>query len=160
MYPCKIVHNLAVIDFSAVAETIFQEYSKEVNLNYGVVEDDLKLKDRNKIKLYYTLKTVVSIQNTSEDRRNMIFYVNLMEPKYIDIYNAIAKLAKIFPIPIYLGTLPFDQLENDPGEWCEFTIGIKEYRFSADFNNFSRRKIKDFLAEQEFQLAGYWDFIS
>ena len=142
--------NLVVVDVETFAEDVFKSYYYELTHTYGYEVSD---KDARGLLLYYTLKHIINILETNEDRKNVIFYTNTHKHIELRFIKTFEKICKVFPVLNYTNTLDFNCLQRRDGCYEELSTCIKEYRFNFDFNKFSQRKMKAFLEKYKLKIS-------
>ena len=141
---------LTVVDVESFVVAVEKNYYKDLTQIYGF---EMSNKDADNLLLYHTINTAFNFLKESENRKNVIFYINTnvgISPRYI---KALEKVCKVFPILNYTNSLDFNCLELDSGCCEELSTLIKEYRYNFDFNRFSQRKMKAFLDKYKISLT-------
>ena len=146
----KIALGLTVVDDESFAADVEKSYIHDLVQIYGF---EVKDKDADKLYLYHTLNHLINCFKNSENRKNVIFYINSNIHLGFRFLKALDKIRKIFPVIVYTNTLDFNCLEQTSGCCEELTLLIKEYRFNFDFSKFSARKVKNFLNKYQIKLT-------
>jgi len=134
-------YNLYLVDFTQVELEILQSLKKELD-KYGLLtKEDLPRADYIKLVNYFTLHGICKTYSELQNKKNTIFYLNSSKVD-ADILIFIKEIKKYFPIPVYIGTSPWQTA--DPAVKTEITIKLKEYRYSIDYSKYSFNKIKKF----------------
>lgn len=138
--------NLTVIDTSSIVPVIERQY-------YQFLLDDsvLKDKERKKLYLYFTYKTIVETLASFNNRKDVIFYVNLKDGN-LSFQQALNTLTKTFPIIVHEGEANFECLNKSTGESIELESLIRNKRFMFDYSRFSKRKMDTFLKYRGIKL--------
>lgn len=138
--------NLTVIDTSSIVPVIERQY-------YQFIIDDSTLKDkeRKKIYLYFTYKTIVEILSSFNTRKDVIFYVNIKSGNSL-FQQALSTLSKTFPIIVHEGESDFESLNKGTGESIELESLVRNKRFMFDYSKFSKRKMGAFLQYRGIKL--------
>ena len=138
--------NLTVIDTSSIVPVIERQY-------YQFLLDDgaLKDKERKNLYLYFTYKTIVETLANFNNRKDVIFYVNLKDGN-LSFQQALNNLTKTFPIIVHEGEANFECLNKGTGESIELESLVRNKRFMFDYSRFSRRKMDTFLKYRGIKL--------
>ena len=138
--------NLTVIDTSSIVPVIERQY-------YQFLLDDSALKDkeRKKLYLYFTYKTIVETLASFNNRKDVIFYINLKDGN-LSFQQALNTLTKTFPIIVHEGEANFECLNKKNGESIELESLIRNKRFTFDYSKFSKRKMDTFLKYRGIKL--------
>ena len=138
--------NLTVIDTSSIVPVIERQY-------YQFIIDDSTLKDkeRKKLYLYFTYKTIVETLSSFNNRKDVIFYVNFKNGELL-FQQALNTLSKTFPIIVHEGEANFECLNKDTGESIELKSLVRNKRFMFDYSRFSKRKMDAFLKYRGIKL--------
>lgn len=138
--------NLTVIDTSSIVPVIERQY-------YQFLLDDSALKDkeRKKLYLYFTYKTIVETLANFNNRKDVIFYVNLKDGNLF-FQQALNTLTKTFPIIVHEGEANFECLNKGTGESIELESLVRNKRFMFDYSRFSKRKMDTFLKYRGIKL--------
>ena len=138
--------NLTVIDTSSIVPVIERQY-------YQFIIDDSNLKDkeRKKLYLYFTYKTIVETLLNFNNRKDVIFYVNLKSDAFT-FQHALKTLTKTFPIIVHEGEANFECLNKGTGESIELESLVRNKRFTFDYSRFSKRKMDTFLKYRGIKL--------
>jgi hypothetical protein len=138
--------NLTVIDTSSIVPVIERQY-------YQFLLDDSALKDkeRKKLYLYFTYKTIVEMLASFNNRKDVIFYVNLKNEN-LSFQQALNTLTKTFPIIVHEGEANFECLNKGTGESIELESLVRNKRFMFDYSRFSKRKMDTFLKYRGIKL--------
>lgn len=146
----KIALGLTVVDVESLAIDIEKNYYQDLTQIYGL---EIKDKDSDKLYLYHTLNRLINCFKDSDNRKNVIFYIDLNVNLGIKFPKAFAKICKVFPVIVYTNILSFNCLEQDNGNSEELSLLIKECRFNFNFNKLSPRKGKLFLEKHGIKLT-------
>ena len=138
--------NLTVIDTSSIVPVIERQY-------YQFLLDDSALKDkeRKKLYLYFTYKTIVETLANFNNRKDVIFYINLKDGN-LSFQQALNTLTKTFPIIVHEGEANFECLNKGTGESIELESLVRNKRFMFDYSRFSKRKMDTFLKYRGIKL--------
>ena len=145
----KISLGLTVVDAESFAADIEKSYYQDLTQIYGL---EIKDKDRDKLYLYHTLNRLINCFKDSDNRKNVIFYIDSNVNLGITFPRALAKICKVFPVIVYTNTLEFNCLKQNGGSGEELSLLIRNCRYNFDFNRFSPRKIKAFLEKHGIKL--------
>lgn len=138
--------NLTVIDACSVIPVIERQY-------YKFIVDDSVIKDKEakKLYLYFTYKSIVDILNEFNNRKDVMFYVNLSNCGF-QFCQSLRTLTKTFPIIVHEGDADFECLNKGTGEAIELESLLRNKRFMFDYSNFSKRKMDSFLKHRGIKL--------
>lgn len=145
----KIALGLTVIDVESFAADVEKSYYHDLTQIYGF---EIKDKDANKLYLYHTLNHLINCFKDSDNRKNVIFYINSNVNLGIRFPKVLVKLCKVFPVIVYTNTIEFNCLERIGGNNEELSLLIRDCRYNFDFNKFSPRKIKAYLEKHGIKL--------
>jgi hypothetical protein len=137
------------VDVESLAVDIEKSYYHDLTQIYGF---EIKDKDANKLYLYHTLNHLINCFKDSDNRKNVVYYINLNVNLGFRFSKTLVKLCKVFPIIVYTDTLNFICLEQSGGSYEELSLLIRNCRYNFDFNRFSPRKIKAFLEKHGIKL--------
>ena len=146
----KIALGLSVVDAESFLADIEKCYYHDLTQIYGY---EIKDKDADKLYLYHTLNRLINCFKDSDNRKNVIFYIDSNINLGFRFPKAFAKICKVFPVIVYTNTLSFNCLEQTDGCCEELSLLIRECRFNFDFNKYSPRKMKAFLEKYEIKLT-------
>jgi hypothetical protein len=138
------------VDVESFAADVEKSYTHDLVQIYGF---EVKDKDADKLYLYHTLNHIINCFKNSDNRKNVILYINSNTPIGFRFLKVLEKIRKTFPVVVYTNTLDFNCLEQTSGCYNELTLLIKEFRFNFDFNKFSPRKMKAFLDKYQIKLT-------
>ena len=146
----KIALGLTVIDTESFAADVEKSYYHDLTQIYGF---EIKDKDGDKLYLYHTLNRLINCFKDSDNRKNVVFYVDSNVNLGLRFTKALAKLCKVFPVIVYTNTLKFNCLEQSGGSCEELSLLIRDCRYNFNFNRFSPRKIKAFIVKHGIKLT-------
>jgi hypothetical protein len=146
----KIALGLTVVDVETFAADVEKSYTHDLVQIYGF---EIKDKDADKLYLYHTLNHLINCFKNSDNRKNIVFYINSNTSIGFRFLKVLEKIRKTFPVIVYTNTLDFNCLEQTSGCCDELTLLIKECRFNFDFSKFSARKVKAFLDKYQIKLT-------
>jgi hypothetical protein len=146
----KTTLGIAVVDVESLVNDIEKSYYHDLTQIYGF---EIKDKDTNKLYLYHTLNHLINYFKDSDNRKNVVYYINSNVNLDNRFTKAITKICKVFPVIVYTNTLSFNCLEQDGGSCEELSLLIRECRYNFDFNKFSPRKMNTFLVKHGIKLT-------
>jgi hypothetical protein len=146
----KIALGLTVVDAESFAADIEKSYYQDLTQVYGL---EIKDKDSDKLYLYHTLNRLINCFKDSDNRKNVIFYIDSNVNLGIRFPKALAKICKVFPVIVYTNTLEFNCLKQSGGSGEELSLLIRDCRYNFDFNRFSPRKMKTFFEKHGIKLT-------
>ena len=146
----KIALGLTVVDAESFAVDIEKSYYQDLTQIYGL---EIKDRDRDKLYLYHTLNRLINYFKDSDNRKNVVFYIDSNVNLGTRFPKALAKICKVFPVITYTNALEFNCLKQSGGNSKELSLLIRNYRYNFDFNRFSPRKGKTFLEKHGIKLT-------
>ena len=146
----KIALGLTVVDAESFAAEVEKSYYHDLTQIYGF---EIKDKDSDKLYLYHTLNHLINCFKNSDNRKNVVFYIDSNANLGLRFSKALVKLCKVFPVIVYTNTLNFNCLEQSGGSCEELSLLIRDCRYNFNFNKFSPRKIKAFIVKHGIKLT-------
>jgi hypothetical protein len=141
----KTALNLLIIDFTWIEEIVSKDYYQQLN-DWGILEESLKDKEKNRLRLYHYTKHMFNVLKDNDNNKNTVFYVIKDNPNtYLNI------ITKYLPFIVHYGSIDFKWIDSNNGESREIIESVKTTRFNFDYSKYSKQKANTFYEKYKIQ---------